>query len=278
MGFDLTIMQMMIDLKAAQVLGKGKVIEFGHSDIFATRAAVEALFEVNNRVNNLELDVDNLFVGQNKKQDCAEQFYAHLGFDEYASIDLYDERAKFNLDLNNVYQEDVYEEKYDLLCNLGTSEHVFNPGNSFINAHNFVKRGGLMTHFLPTFGHINHGYYNIHPMLLLDLAKVNNYEVEQIIYLDCHQKRSIDYTEYLMNGGNDIAMFKGDPSFVYTGKENLEVEREDRPIILGKFCSSIINILNGDYEGKFPVYMATNMIFCVFRKINDDPFITPGQS
>ena len=115
----------MMDLKISGVLTGRSVVEFGHSDILVPREHIEALFRANKEVNNLNLNPDDLFRGQGTKKKAAQLFYKQLGFDQYASIDLFDERAKFRIDLNSVYEVKNSSEKHDLLCNLGTSEHVF---------------------------------------------------------------------------------------------------------------------------------------------------------
>jgi hypothetical protein len=44
--------------------------------------------------------------------------------------------------------------------------------------------GGVALHVLPAFGDINHGFFNVHPTVYLDLAAANNYTIDDICYVD----------------------------------------------------------------------------------------------
>ena len=70
------------------------------------------------------------------------------------------------------------------MTNFGTTEHVFNIGQSFENIHNLLNVGGLQLHTLPAYGYIDHGFYNIHPCAYLDMAKANEYEIVDFNYID----------------------------------------------------------------------------------------------
>jgi len=59
------------------------------------------------------------------------------------------------------------ENKYDIVIDGGTIEHVFNIAQAFHNITKMLKVGGLVYHALPI-NMINHGFYNISPTLLYD--------------------------------------------------------------------------------------------------------------
>lgn len=68
--------------------------------------------------------------------------------------------------------------KFDVSINCGTSEHVFNQYQFFKSMHEHTSPGGVMIHWTPTFGFVNHGFYNCHPGLFADLAYANKYTIE----------------------------------------------------------------------------------------------------
>jgi len=71
-----------------------------------------------------------------------------------------------------------------MVTNFGTTEHVFNIGQSFASIHRLLKVGGLQLHTLPGYGAIDHGFYNIHPCAYLDMARANHYEIVDFLYVD----------------------------------------------------------------------------------------------
>ena len=76
------------------------------------------------------------------------------------------------------------KEQFDVATNFGTAEHVFNIGNMFRSVHDVLRPGGVALHILPTFGDIDHGFFNIHPTTYLDLAAANDYVIEDFCYVD----------------------------------------------------------------------------------------------
>jgi hypothetical protein len=93
----------------------------------------------------------------------------------YQSIDLLpaaDHRIK--QDLNLPFDLGT---RYDICINNGTTEHVFNQANCYKAIHDHTKAGGLMIHWTPCLGWINHGLYNVQPGFFHDLAAANGYEI-----------------------------------------------------------------------------------------------------
>ena len=108
-------------------------------------------------------------------------FLLCVGYDEYHSIDINGAYDSFKFDLNkNIYKFYGFEEKFDLVINNGTGEHVFNQYSFFLNFHNLTKKNGLMLNILPFVDWINHGFYNFNPIFFADLAASNSYKILKI--------------------------------------------------------------------------------------------------
>lgn len=106
------------------------------------------------------------------------EFYRALGFSEYVTIDLGDRYGSLLMDLNYDLREKYsYDRKFDLVTNIGVSEHVFNQAAFFKNVHQLAKEGGIILCMLPCFGYINHCFYSYHPRFFDDLAASNGYEL-----------------------------------------------------------------------------------------------------
>ena len=118
----------------------------------------------------------------------ARKLWTWLGF-EYASIDIDGSPGSIPLDLN--YDDVPHEEKnkYDLVTNFGTTEHVANQLNAFKIIHDLAAVRGIMMHHLPAQGNFNHGLVNYNPKFFWMLARSNEYHW---LYFD-FTKSSIHY-------------------------------------------------------------------------------------
>lgn len=125
------------------------------------------------------------------RQGCAEDaqryFYSVLGLEEYSGFDYYDTRAEYKFDLN--YPVNM-RDRFDVITNFGTAEHVSNIGAIFLSTHNLLNVGGLSLNILPAFGDINHGFFNIHPIFFKAMAHYNDYEIIEHIHVDHAEGRA----------------------------------------------------------------------------------------
>lgn len=75
------------------------------------------------------------------------------------------------LDLNYPIPKSLHD-KYDIVLDLGTSEHVFNIGTVMNNYKNLVPKGGHIVHFNPAWMP-NHGFFNFSPTFFYDWYMAN---------------------------------------------------------------------------------------------------------
>ena len=101
----------------------------------------------------------------------------------YSSIDINGAYNSHKFDLNkNIFEKYNFKEKFDLVINNGTGEHIFDQYNFFLNFHNLTKINGLMLSILPFIDWINHGFYNFNPIFFADLAASNKYDILKISF------------------------------------------------------------------------------------------------
>tara|TARA_Y100000294_G_C8525395_1_gene324714 strand:- start:446 stop:1327 length:882 start_codon:yes stop_codon:yes gene_type:complete len=116
----------------------------------------------------------------------AKKLYESLGF-EYTSIDIdndeKNEETKSNIvmDLNFDELKKDHQNKFDLVTNFGTSEHIFNQLNFFKTMHDLTKVGGLLISEVPCMFGVNHGMFKYEPKFFTDLARSNAYEIIKLI-------------------------------------------------------------------------------------------------
>lgn len=105
----------------------------------------------------------------------SKKFWEAVGFD-HTSIDLNGLDGSLQVDLRKDAPEEFLN-RYDIIYDGGTGEHVNNQYKFFQNCHNMVKEGGLMVHILPKEGyfpkHCSY-YYNLDSFE--KLIELNNYE------------------------------------------------------------------------------------------------------
>src|SRR5262249_16894716 len=61
---------------------------------------------------------------------------------------------------------------------------VFNIASVFANIHTLLRPGGVALHAMPSYGFVNHGFYNVNPNLYVELARSNGYELLDFSYVD----------------------------------------------------------------------------------------------
>ncbi len=139
---------------------------------------ISKLVNQNPKLKDLQKNLENL---RNKKNFSTKDYFKSIGFRNYKSIDINGAYGSFQFDLNkNIAKTYNFNQKYDLVINNGTGEHVFNQYALFLNFHNLTKVGGIMLNILPFIDWINHGFYNFNPIFFADLAASNNYKIEKI--------------------------------------------------------------------------------------------------
>jgi hypothetical protein len=105
-----------------------------------------------------------------------------IGID-YCALDIFDGHRVLLSDLNRDTLPENLCEKFDLVLNSGTTEHVLNQYNAFNIIHDATAPGGEMLHILPISGYTDHGYVHYTSRFFFDLAGYNDYEILQAEYV-----------------------------------------------------------------------------------------------
>jgi hypothetical protein len=179
--------QLCAALRAADALPpQPAVLELGEAEWYgdiapgALRDEIAKLPEP--RRNALQKRLDEALRGDSPQQswDLAKIFYAiFLDCRSLAAIDFHGTPAAMKIDLNHPV---ALKERYDIVINGGTAEHVFNVWQFFKTCHELTRAGGLMVHSSPFRGWLEHGFYNFNPTFFWDLAQANGYEVVSMLY------------------------------------------------------------------------------------------------
>lgn len=107
----------------------------------------------------------------------ASRWYKEQGASTVVSVDLNGNHEALVHDLDTPLPE-VHHDRYHLVTNYGTGEHVNNQWMFFKNMHDACKTGGIMTHALVHVGHLpGHGRYYYNQKFVFALAQACSYTI-----------------------------------------------------------------------------------------------------
>lgn len=110
-----------------------------------------------------ELAEDDL---RNADDGFSETFFSRLGFASVDSLDYSDfEGASIVHDLSQPVGDDLAE-RFDVIYDGGTCEHVFDLPTAFRNIDRMLRPGGVLIGHSPCNNWINHGFYQISPEMV----------------------------------------------------------------------------------------------------------------
>lgn len=119
---------------------------------------------------------------------------------QYAAIDIFEADDTILFDLNRQDPPAEMRNRYDLVTNFGTTEHLVNQYLALKTMHEITKPGGIMYHELPLSGFHTHGYFSYNPLLFNQLAEANQYEV----VMQAYGKNDVDFVpapDYMRTNG-----------------------------------------------------------------------------
>jgi hypothetical protein len=221
--------------EAAQRPLKGHFLCLGQADVMVTIEELKSMA----RIASLQLDL-NTAVSFSKRPDLAarkcisrETLFKSIGAESVAALDASAfEGAEYIFDMNESVLSDELKERFDVLINHGTMEHVFHVPNFLANTFKMLKVNGRIIHIAPGSNFLDHGFYSFSPTFFVDYYSANNWRIESILisYADSHQDRnSLNfYADYepgmldkLSHGGLQEGMFS---TFCVATKLNTSTE------------------------------------------------------
>ncbi len=94
---------------------------------------------------------------------------------QYKALDIFHATNTILFDLNIHEPGPGLIEQFDLVINLGTTEHVFNQLRAFQTIHTLTKINGVCYHDLPMAGYLNHALYRYDPLFFSTVLPANRY-------------------------------------------------------------------------------------------------------
>lgn len=155
-----------------------KVISMGNPDIL--RSVEDFPQEIKEKLEvHPEAHRISGYHGRQLNLPTSESFFRALNC-ELVCVDVKKWRGdELLLDLNTPLSEPSLVNSFDILLDMGTTEHCFNIGVVMQNYLKFVKLGGFIIHWNPLWMP-NHGFYNLNPTFYHDWYMANGGGIELI--------------------------------------------------------------------------------------------------
>jgi hypothetical protein len=151
------------------------VCDFGSMEFDAREPSANPVFEALLRARAGDVPAAFYDAENGRMHGIAGDYWRALGW-TYTSYDIDGRFGSKVLDLNVDHAPEADRGKFSLTMNGGTSEHVFNQYNFFLQFHDVTRVGGLMVHVVPFHLVHNHGLYQYSPTFFHSLAQYNGYE------------------------------------------------------------------------------------------------------
>lgn len=142
---------------------------------------VDAVFDSYQGVEMLELG--NQQIKSSGHREVAKHYFKMMGF-KHTSFDINGKDGALPIDLSKAIKDKRYYDRFDIVTNSGTSEHVEpyeGQYECFRNIHLCTKIGGIMIHIVPEDGSSpNHCPYYYTIKFFEKLAEFNKYEIIEL--------------------------------------------------------------------------------------------------
>ncbi len=120
----------------------------------------------------------------------AEPFWEMLGVKELNTIDASDFEGATRVHDMNLPVPAAWHEAHDMVCDIGTLEHVFNFPVAIRNCLEMVKLGGHFCAQTPANNYFGHGFYQFSPELFFRvLSPVNGFQIQHCVAVEYGVRR-----------------------------------------------------------------------------------------
>jgi hypothetical protein len=127
--------------------------------------------DVNFRADELDRALDRCpkSFSASSKFMTARELFEDFGLAPMTALDISDyQGAEIIFDLNEPDPPPETRQRFGLIVNGGTLEHVFHVPNALANLNCMLKPGGAILHILPCNNLVDHGFYQFSPTLMFD--------------------------------------------------------------------------------------------------------------
>ncbi len=181
MGIDLSAAALLLELRYLKKFDNVKnVAEIGSQELHFKKDDLKELYEQVGLDEKLLDKYLNLNNWPNEPRESSKIFYNDIGIKHYTAIDLNGEHDSIPLDLNKELMDKNLYNKFDLVTDFGSCEHVFNISECYRTIHKITKVNGLIIVDQAVFK--GNGYFLFDRGFLEGIAAANKYKILYAAY------------------------------------------------------------------------------------------------
>lgn len=180
MGLGHSAIRVLLKENSRRELG-GSILSLGRQDVFVTQPhLIEIMREFGMRPIRKSSQILSRKESESKRGFISDEYlFKAIGFSESKTSDVSNyEGADFALDLNHADTPSELINKWDVVLDGGTIEHVFHTPNAMSHIFRLLKVGGRIIHMAPSSNHIDHGFYMFSPTFFWDYYMANGFNID----------------------------------------------------------------------------------------------------
>jgi len=178
MGIAIAAVQNTLEMYKLGYLKNSKsVFEIGSQELHLKKEDLKQLFDNAALKSDLVDKFPNINNWPERPGCSAKYFYESLGIKEYQSMDINSDHGAIGHDLNKPFEDRSKFNKFDIVTDHGSSEHVFNIAECYKTIHNLTKPGGYIILSQLIFNRVNHAYFLFDDSFIDQIAAANRYKV-----------------------------------------------------------------------------------------------------
>jgi SAM-dependent methyltransferase len=168
--------------EAVQRPFSGSIVTLGRQHVYISANEVEVLAAtcgLHLRSLPTELHREPVLAQQGFVSD--DWLLRSLGFDEIVRVDYSDyEASDVLLDLNDSSTPITLTNRFDVVLDSGTLEHIFDISAGLRHCIRMVRTGGRVIHLTPSSNCVEHGFYSVSPTLYADFYSASGFRVDKV--------------------------------------------------------------------------------------------------
>ena len=242
MGLGIGAVQNILELNnLGYFKNSNNTIEIGSQNLHLNVADLKELLNTAGINKNLEENFPHVKNWPFSPKCQSKYLWESLGINDYKCIDMDGENNAIVHDLNKPFGDKSLFNKFDIVTDFGSCEHVFNVAECYKTMHNLTKPGGYMIIAQATLK--GNGYFKFDQSFFEGMAAANNYNVV--------------YNSYMITTGSKTENGSWHEFHIPRNEELLKVMD----------YSKLSQSEKGSYIN----------IYCVFQKTNENEFKIPYQ-
>jgi len=195
MGLGIAAVQNTLELHNLGHLKNSKsVLEIGSQELHLKKEDLKELFDNAGLKSDLVDKYPNLNNWPEKPRCSSKYFYESLGIKEYQCIDINADYGAIVHDLNKPFEDRSKFNKFDIVTDHGSCEHVFNIAECYRTMHNLAKPGGYIIISQAVWK--GNGYFKFDESFFEGIAAANNYKIIFNSYVLSTGNKTINGSEH----------------------------------------------------------------------------------